>query len=182
MEKNIIFRSGNMVDLCVKNKSLHLENCYRWLNDKEVLQWILMRYPLTLIEEEDWFNKPTPNPKTDIVLAIVLKNGVHIGMAGLHKIDYVSGVAESGIFIGAKEHWRNGYATEAESLIGKYAFEDLGLRKITAHIFADNTASLMAAKKNGAVEEGVLRQHIWKNGKYNDLIVLAVFRDDQPKN
>ncbi|HOZ55675.1 MAG: Spermidine N(1)-acetyltransferase [Parcubacteria group bacterium ADurb.Bin316] len=181
MKQNIPFLKGEKINLCPLNEELHLDNTLQWLNDEDVIKWLLMIFPLSETQEKDWFAKRLilSNPPSDILLAIVLKDGKHVGNIGLHKIDWISRRAELGIVIGDKEQWGKGLATEAESLLIDFAWKKLNLCKITAHVFSDNIASLKALQKNGAVEEARLKDHIWKNGKFNDLIALAIFNNQE---
>lgn len=180
MKKNIPFLKGKKLDLCPIDENLHLSNVLLWMNDSDITKWLLMLLPASAAQEKDWFAKQSflSNPPSDIVLAIVLKDGQHIGNIGLHKIDWISRRAELGIVIGDKDQWGKGYASEAEKLLIHYAFESLGLNKLYAPIFADNVGSQKAIQKNGAHEEARLKNHYWKNGKYNDSVIFSIFRDD----
>lgn len=173
--KEIKFIEGKRIDLCIINHQLHFNNCLSWINDPEVNKWLLAgAFPINANQEKEWFENL--GNKENVVLVIVTKAGKHIGNIGLHKIDYISRIAELGIIIGDKEEWRKGYATEAERLMLDYGFKELNLQKIYAKIFADNIGSKKAAVKNGAVIEGTLKNHIYKNGKYNDQVCLAFFK------
>ncbi len=184
MKQNVPFLEGEKLNLCPIDEELHLDNMLRWLNDAKVIKWLLMLFPLSAAQEKDWFAKRSvlSNPPSDILLAIVLKSGEHIGNIGLHKIDWISRRAEIGIVIGEKNQWGKGYASEAEKLLAQYAFDKLALNKIYAPIFADNIASQKAFLKNGAKEEARLKDHYWRNGKYNDSVILSIFREDFIRN
>ena len=49
-----------------------------------------------------------------------------------------------------------------------HAFEEFGLAKITAHVFADNPASARVLEKCGFEQEGYLRRHFQKDGQLLD--------------
>ncbi|OIJ63997.1 GNAT family N-acetyltransferase [Streptomyces mangrovisoli] len=49
----------------------------------------------------------------------------------------------------ARAHWKRGYATEAAQAVLAWGFGPLGLRRITAMIHPDNTASAAVAKRLG---------------------------------
>jgi RimJ/RimL family protein N-acetyltransferase len=55
----------------------------------------------------------------------------------------------------------------------QHAFEELGLVKITAHVFAHNPVSARVLEKSGFQEEGFLRKHFVKDGKFIDARGLA---------
>lgn len=173
--KEIILIKGKKIDLCLLDKKKHLNNCLEWLNDAQINRLLLAGiFPIYLHNEEEWFNNL--GSKENVVMAIMTKEGKHIGNVGLHKIDYISGTAEMGILIGDIKEWGKGIATEAEKLMMEYGFKSLNLQKIYATIFGDNIASLKAAKKNNAIIEGTFKKHLYKNGKYHNIICIAFFR------
>ena len=49
----------------------------------------------------------------------------------------------------AREHWGQGYATEAARPVLDHAFETLNLPRVVANIFAGNDASIKVAEKLG---------------------------------
>jgi RimJ/RimL family protein N-acetyltransferase len=132
-------------------------------------------FPVNFSSEEKWFDSLGQDDK-NIILAIETKDGKYLGNVGLHRIDWINRHAEGGVFI-RKDEWGKGYATEAEYMMGKHGFE-MGLKKIYARIFKDNPASLRAAEKNGCQVEGELKNHIFKNGKWHDIMLVAVFNDN----
>ena len=60
----------------------------------------------------------------------------------------------------------------------KYGFEVLNLNKIHAHHFKRNPASGKIMQKIGMKHEGCLRQHIKKWGKFEDLEVYGILREE----
>ena len=72
---------------------------------------------------------------------------------------------------------RQGYGIEAMRLLLRYAFSTLNLRKVTAHAYADNTASVALHQKLGYVEEGRLMQEAYIQGKLRDEVILSVFKE-----
>lgn len=77
-----------------------------------------------------------------------------------------------------KEYWNKGYCTEAAREIIKYGFAKLELHKIYATHLANNPASGKVMEKLGMKQEGVLRQHVQKWGKYYDLIYYGILRNE----
>jgi ribosomal-protein-alanine N-acetyltransferase len=57
----------------------------------------------------------------------------------------------------------------------RHAFEELGLVKITAHVFSDNQASARVLEKCGFRQEGFLRKHYLKDGRLIDARLFALF-------
>ena len=174
--KNVVFLEGKKVILRPFEKATDLEQTVRWVNSKDVRYFIARYLPISRDEEGDWFDG-LKKREGDILLAIEIKEPREfIGVIGIHKIDFHNGTATTGTIIGEKRFWGKGYGTEAKMLLLKYAFEELGLRKICSAAIAYNKRSLAYSKKCGYVVEGVLKEHILKGGTYWDEVLLAVFR------
>lgn len=152
---------------------------YQYVNDPEVRHYLATIYPITQIAEESWIKKTSEVNEGNIVLAVVLKkNNKVLGTMGLHKINHVNGTASTGTLLGAKEEWNKGYAKEAKMLLLDYAFNTLNLRKICSDAYAPNKASIAHNMRCGYKIEGYLKKHIYRDGKYNDMVLLAVFKED----
>ncbi len=100
-----------------------------------------------------------------------------IGTVGLREIDQEHSQAEMGIWIGT-DWWGNGYATEATKRVIRYGFEELGLNRIYAHHMVRNPASGRVLEKSGMQREGLLRERVRKWSKFEDVVLLAILRQD----
>ncbi len=72
---------------------------------------------------------------------------------------------------------RQGYGSEAVSSVISYAFHELGLHRIEAHIQKDNTVSLSFANHLGFQEEGTAKGYLYRNGVWVDHLRLSLFND-----
>lgn len=128
--------------------------------------------------EKKWI-EDTIFHSADIKLAVCLTyNNLHIGNVYLTDINYVNRTAESHILIGNKDYWGQGYAREALLQILHYGFEERGLNRVYAHINADNAASLRMHEKCGYTREGILRQAVFKNGRFKDVVVMSILKEE----
>lgn len=66
-----------------------------------------------------------------------------------------------------------GLGTEAVRLTLGYAFERLGLHRVSLWVFAHNPRALRAYEKAGFVAEGVERQTLWQDGEWIDAVRMA---------
>jgi RimJ/RimL family protein N-acetyltransferase len=99
-----------------------------------------------------------------------------IGAVGLH-IQADHDTAMLGYWIGT-DYWGNGYCTEAAREVVRYGFTTLKLNRIHSNHFGSNPASGRVMKKCGMTKEGVLRQHIKKWGRYDDLVLYGILRSE----
>ncbi len=154
----------------------------RFINDRDVRRYLYAIYPISLKEEEEvvqgWMRESSEN----VILAVVKKQGnVLLGTLALHKINHPNGTAFTGFALGEKKEWNKGYGTEAKMLLLEYAFHTLNLRKICSEAVAPNKGSIKHNEKCGYKLEGVRKAHIYRDGKYHDLVQTAVFREDWEK-
>jgi len=114
---------------------------------------------------------------TGMICAIDSKAEVRlIGATGL-RIELAQRRAELGYWIG-RHWWGHGYATEASRALVAWAFERLGLQRVFARHFGSNPASGRVLEKIGMRREGVLRRHIIKWGRFEDIVVYGVLADE----
>ena len=154
---------------------------YVWVNDPEITHHLALYLPMSTVDEEHWFDSLSRRDQSEKPLAIEIRDGDRwkmIGNCGVFGIDTVSRLGELGIMIGAKEEWDKGYGTETMTLLLRHCFETLNLNRVYLHVYADNLRGKRAYEKAGFVEEGRLREAIYKRGHYDDVIVMSVLRSE----
>jgi RimJ/RimL family protein N-acetyltransferase len=144
----------------------------------EVTRFLLRRNPPSARQEEDYLEQAAGDAHR-VVWAITLREGRRpIGATALEKIDWRIRDAESGIMIGDKTEWRRGHATEAMRLRTEYAFLELGLRKVWTGVSMQNTASRRALERAGYRQCGLMRRHFFMAGRWHDVWVAEILRED----
>jgi RimJ/RimL family protein N-acetyltransferase len=122
--------------------------------------------------------KAEETPITHYHHAVTLKSGGLIGSCGLH-IDGDN--AEIGWLI-HKDYWKQGYGTELGNALLKFAFDDLGLRRITGHCDSENIGSSKLMEKIGMRREGLFYDsqppHKGSSRAYSDELAYAILKDD----
>ena len=103
---------------------------------------------------------------------ITLEGGPILGTIRL-TLNPIDNHAEIGYWVG-KPFWNNGYCTEAARAVVTYGFDVLSLERIFANYMARNPASGRVLSKLGMQQEGYLRRHRRKFGRYEDLIVCGI--------
>ena len=110
------------------------------------------------------------------VFAVTLKaSGELVGCIGL-RVDPVHARGELGYWIGVP-YWRHGYASEAVCRIVDLALGTLCLHRLHASCFTRNAASARVLEKAGLIREGVLRGHVRRFGRFEDLAVYGLVRE-----
>ena len=158
-----------------------LRRFVEWLNDPEVREGLLLHLPLSMAEEEKWFEDMIKRPAVEHPMVIEIRQDeswVMIGNCGIHNIDWRLRSAEVGIFIGEKGYWDQGYGTEAMRVLLDHSFNTLNLNRIALQVYEDNPRAVRAYEKAGFVHEGRERQGMYKNGRYVDIIWMSVLRPE----
>ncbi|HZL99564.1 MAG TPA: GNAT family protein [Planctomycetota bacterium] len=102
-----------------------------------------------------------------------------IGTTSLLAIDRDHGRAEYGrLLIGCPEYRGGGFAFEAELALMHYAFHELDLNRVYGEVLTGNEAVRRLHRKVGFQEEGVLRQHVFKRGRHEDVVVVGLLASD----
>jgi RimJ/RimL family protein N-acetyltransferase len=102
--------------------------------------------------------------------------GALLGAIGL-EINPEMQRAELGYWVG-KSYWNHGYCTEAARAVVRFAFEDLGLRRVFAQRYRRNPASGRVMQTAGMRHEGTLRQHAVKWDVVDDIEVYGVLHEE----
>ena len=170
---------------CIRLRAIEREDIPRyveWLNDPEVTAGLTMRLPMSISDETRWFEGLSNRPVEERPLSIDLKmpdgGWKHIGSVGLEGIEWMNRCAGFGIIIGEKLLWNQGYGTEATHLMLKHGFETLNLNRIFLHVYENNPRAIHAYKKVGFVKEGLLRDAVYRNGCYINILLMSVLRSE----
>lgn len=78
------------------------------------------------------------------------------------------------IVIGEKPFWGKGLGKDAIFALLKHACLTLGLHRVALDVFATNVRGIKCYEKCGFVHEGCQRGAIWKQGKFVDLLRMAI--------
>jgi len=115
---------------------------------------------------------------TEMIFAITGRNtGELYGVIGLMDITREHSRAKLGYWIG-RPYWNQGYATEAVCAVLDYGFRVLGLNRIYAFYLTRNPASGRVLDKCSVRHEGVLRQHVRKEGTFEDIAVHGILKEE----
>ena len=69
-------------------------------------------------------------------------------------------------------------AKETIDILKKYAFEELNLHRLWAEIFAIATENRALFKRMKFQEEGVLKDKLWRKGKWWDSVIYSTISPD----
>ncbi len=150
---------------------------YRFRNDWEIVRFLgghSVGY--SHADLESWIK--SHSSRADEILWAIAERGTDecVGHVGLYKIDYRVGKAEFAIVIGDTRWLGRGYGTRVTRTLIEWAFLQLNLSKVSLAVLDNNQRALHIYEKLGFKREGVLKDEQIRDGKYLDLILMAVFR------
>ncbi len=146
-----------------------------WTSDREVTRYLYRgAFPAHLEALERNYEAMISSPAEEELAICTCRDEAFIGVAGLHGINPVARSAELRVFIGEKQCWSRGYGTEASQLLLAWAFEVLHLHKVWLGVNAGQANAVRVYEKVGFVREGVLRDEVWRNGRYYDAVRMSI--------
>lgn len=101
-----------------------------------------------------------------------------IGHVGLYRIDYRIRKAEFAILIGSSSFQGRGLGRKISTWAVDYGFRELNLYKVSLTALPTNLRALSLYESLGFQRDGVLRSEQYRNGKYLDVIVMSLLRDE----
>ena len=112
-----------------------------------------------------------PQPAFDLWPVIEKETGQIIGHCGILEKNIEGRNQYEIVYVLAKSAWGKGFATEVANSLKDYAFDQLGLKRITALIDPDNLKSEIVATKIGLRYE---KNTVRPNGKNMRLFALNI--------
>lgn len=150
-----------------------------WRSDEDILRMVGgHKYFVSSEKEKEWVrNAIFDNDR--IVLGICIKESNKlIGTVNIQEFDYINRSCHIPILIGDKTEWSKGYATEARMHALKFAFHERGMHRVWAAILDNNLASIKMHEKCGYKQEGIMRQSVYKDGRFHDQYLMSVLREE----
>ena len=138
-------------------------------------------YPVSSFQQRKWFEN-LQNRNNELRLIIETKEHGAIGIVMLTNIDWKNRCAQSHSKIANGDFRGRGYGTMASAALVNYAFKELNLHCIYSHVLEHNEASKRVREKIGFIKEGILRDRVYKNGKYHNVEVWSIINTNNNNN
>jgi diamine N-acetyltransferase len=170
-----------------RNERADITRFVAWLNDPEVRRYLSVNLPISLANEEQWFENMLKLPAAEQPFAIEIRTTSTenksdewqmVGNCSFMDMDHTARSAEVGLFLGDKSFWNKGYGTEVMNLLLRFGFETLNLNRIFLRVDEANKGGIRAYEKAGFVHEGRLRQAVYREGEYDNLLIMSVIRSE----
>ncbi len=169
-----VFLDGETVSLRTIEKE-DLPRLQEVVNDRRIWRAIGSPHPVNEKQEEEFFEETVCSDDSIDLLITVAEEAV--GMVSLWLEDGDVSKAELGYWLDPA-HQRNGYASEAATLLVDHGFEQLGLHRIEARVFEFNEPSQKLLERLGFEQEGRHREATFVDGEYQDIHWYSVLEDE----
>lgn len=151
-----------------------------WHNDPEISFYYSNHpFPVNKEMEQQWYEKILRSnfPTTVFGIEHVETNEL-IGISLLKDINLINRVAEFAIYIGEKKYRGKGLSKEVVFLTLDFAFKKLGLNRIFLKVLDENKKAISLYRKLGFIEEGILRNSVYKKNQYRNEILMGILKDE----
>lgn len=155
----------------------HINAANDWINEHGVTRFLTLHQPVPRGATRAWYESMLAS-KNDYVFAIYTKRGKHIGMCGLHAVDWKNRNAMLGISIGAPGGRDRGYGEDAIRTLLRFAFNELNLHRVALHVYAFNTRAIRCYEKCGFKNEGAMREFIFRDGAFHDALCMGILKKE----
>lgn len=155
-----------------------LEMVMRWRMLPEITRHMYSDPVLTMEKQLAWFERVSDSPQTKVWIIELLPDRVPVGVVSLGEIDLAHKHCNWAYYIGDPAAMGKGLAKPIECNVYDHVFETLGLNKLWCEVLSSNSRVVSLHERFGSKVEGVLRQHILKNGEYLDVVRMAILKTE----
>jgi len=154
------------------------EDVLEWRNSPEVVNNFIYKKRITVQEHTSWLENKVFTGKVHQFMICRKEDNASIGSVYIQNFDEENNKAEWGLFLDSDKTRSQGVGTQVGKLILDYAFGQLGLHKLHSRVLAYNKPCIRMNEKLGFRQEAYLREDLFINGKYEDLILYGALKGD----
>lgn len=162
-----------------KISDLDIDTRVEWINDPRINQTMFFDLPATIENTKKWYEANKNNPNR-IDFSFYDDEGKIIAMGGLTGINSEHKNSEFYVMVNPTMQGK-GIGKQVSYWIYNYGFSILNLHKIFLYTNDDNVAAYSIYEKAGFILEGILREHKWKNNKFQNRRFYGLLQSDWDK-
>ena len=161
-------------------KEENLEQIMKWRTNPEVSQYMFTDPELDIEKQLHWFKTKVCNNDKEKYWIVNVEN-MNIGLVCIYNIDLVNKRVYWAYYIGDNRFKGKGVGKQIELNILKHVFEKMRFNKVCCEVFCFNEMVIQLHEKFGSKVEGILRKHIYKNGKFYDIVTMGILKEEWDK-
>lgn len=132
-------------------------------------------FPLTLQDEEEWFESARKNSNAANFAVRALDDDRLLGTCSAMLFQWQARHCMVGIAMGEGAQGK-GYGTDAMRVLLRYIFLELNMNRAALEVFSYNTRAIRSYEKVGFTHEGAQREMLYRDGVYYDMLVMSILR------
>ena len=132
--------------------------------------------PIGFKEQEEYFQNIHKDQRQ--ILFSILEENKFIGYCGLTNINYVYGTAEFSFIVNSLDEDCESVFLFCLSELCGFAFKTLNLNKVHTETYEFRKEIINFIEKSGFKKDGVLREHVYKNGKRYNSFIHSLLRSE----
>lgn len=156
-----------------------MQNLVNLRNDLDTQAWSISLPPDYTLEmyQKRYDNREFSFERQDGQFTIIYKaSGEYVGLISYTDL-HPRFSATIGIIV-EKKFWGGGVAYDAQEVLLKFLFEELGLRVVRLWTHSGNPRAVKLAEKSGFRVSLRVREAIWKNGRLLDNLNMDLLREE----
>jgi len=146
-----------------------------WRNHPNVRKNMYTDHFISEQEHKQWFKKMKELSESKWFIYISPQNEP-VGVIYYTEISSIHKHASWGFYLGCFTDHAAGILMEYEAL--EYGFNTLNLHKLNCEILATNHAVIKFHRKFGFVQEGIIRQNIYRDNQYIDVVRMGLLKPE----
>ncbi|OQY05509.1 MAG: hypothetical protein B6I20_01125 [Bacteroidetes bacterium 4572_117] len=153
---------------------------HKWHEDKKVYSRITgNKFFIAKVRDKEWIESVVLGDPKRMFWAICLKeNDEMMGYTSLRDIDWRNRKAAIGGITIGREYQNLGLGLDAFDQVLKYIFNELGFHKLHTKYLESHLVTAHSIKKFGFKKEAILRNHVFKLGKYHNVEIASLLRHE----
>lgn len=157
-------------------KEEDIEQIRLWRNSEEVSRYMYTSALITSEQQKQWYEKIKNDSSQKYWL--IEYDGKKLGLVSIYNIKPNFKHCTWAFYLGNTEVRGAGIGSKVEYNILNYVFEEMKFNKLMCEVFSFNEKVIQMHQKFGFKQEGFYREHILKDGKYYDVVALAILKHD----
>ncbi len=147
-----------------------------WRNLPKVADYMYTDHQISPEEHAAWFSRVLQD--TSCKYWIIVCDGEDVGLANLYAIDRTNRRCYWAFYVVSPNVRGKGVGSHVEYTVLNYVFQELKLEKLCCEVLSFNEGVVEMHRRFGFVQVGLFRKHIFKRGVFNDVVCLAMLKED----
>lgn len=145
-----------------------------WRNNNKIRKWMFNDSPISINDHIQFLHNLNKDKNNFYWLVKnIRKLKKNLGVVYINKVDFLNKNAYLGIYVNPK-YLSKGFGTQIFIRLKKLVFNLAKFHTLKLEVFRSNKNAINFYKKVGFNKEGMLKEVIYRNQKWNDVLVMGL--------